>query len=236
MAGDGARSLSRKRSAKEELKDINRAIRAVSQKRRRLSAKIQRQESLPNPPSSKRALLVYSWSGYAFGATVDYVAGLGPAGADLSEQKKSAIFAEVERALVCLTSDSGFAASAGWRDQVTACRYVLEHRLYSWVTMQNCEFGVAPSRAQLIEQALMFQPTGAPTNVSRYMTSVLSGPPRSQRKWLARFRARWAARLGVLKIEEHVSPEEMKQKALRFHVVLRLAVEGSLCSAAVNLP
>ena len=235
MAGDGGRSLSRKRSAKEELEDINRAIRAVSQKRRRLSAKMLRQESLPNPPSSKRAVLVYSLSGYGFDVTVDYVAGLGLAGEHLSKQKKRAIFAEVERASVCLASD-GFAASAGWRDQVAACRYVLEHRLYSWVTMQNCEFGVAPSRAQLVEQALMFQPTGAPANVSRYMTSVLSGPPRSQRKWLARFRARWGARLGVLKIEDYVSPEEMKQKALRFQVVLRLVVEGSLCSTAVNLP
>ena len=104
MAGNGAQSLSRKRSAKEELKDISRAIRTVSQKRRRLLAKIRRQESLPNPPSSKRAVMVYSLSGCALDTTVDYIAGLGFAGEELSEQKKRAIFAEVEQASVCLAS------------------------------------------------------------------------------------------------------------------------------------
>ena len=59
--------------------------------------------------------------------------------------------------------------------------------------------GLAPSRSQLVEQALANIPTLTPEDVKAYLNMVLASSDRSQRRWLAKFRRRWGARLGILK-------------------------------------
>ena len=76
----------------------------------------------------------------------------------------------------------------------------MEHRLFSWIKVQNQEKGVAPSREQICGQALDFiSAEEAPNEVRCHLSALLHGSPRKQRKWLARFRKRWGAKLAVLR-------------------------------------
>ena len=43
-----------------------------------------------------------------------------------------------------------------FEDLLCAHKYVMEHRLFSWIKVQNQEKGVAPSREQICSQALGF--------------------------------------------------------------------------------
>ena len=65
---------------------------------------------------------------------------------------------------------------------ICASRYVAEHKLYDWVAEQNVVHGVAPSRSQLVEQALASVPPAAPRNVQEAVRFALAGQARSQRK------------------------------------------------------
>ncbi|CAJ1424620.1 unnamed protein product [Effrenium voratum] len=117
------------------------------------------------------------------------------------------------------------------RRAACAARYVVEHQLFGWIVEQNSEHGVAPSRDQLVEKALCFTPSTLPSEVRRALAASFNAQPRAQRKWLARFRARWGARLGVLKVQEVVPLEERQAKARR-----RLAqVEASVFEETLEL-
>ena len=70
-------------------------------------------------------------------------------------------------------------------------RWLMERSLTAWVEEQNAVHGVAPSRAQLVEQALCAIPALAPQFYQQKLRSLLLTTPRSQRRWLATFRLRW---------------------------------------------
>ena len=89
----------------------------------------------------------------------------------------------------------------------------MEHSLYLWIGNQNHDRGVAPSREQILARALSFIPAQAPDEVRVRLRHMLTGAPRKQRKWLARFRNRWGARIGVLRPGEDVPVALRKQKA-----------------------
>ncbi|CAJ1350542.1 unnamed protein product, partial [Effrenium voratum] len=60
--------------------------------------------------------------------------------------------------------------------------------------------------------------------VRRALAASFNAQPRAQRKWLARFRARWGARLGVLKVQEVVPLEERQAKAFAFFKWINFAL------------
>ena len=91
-----------------------------------------------------------------------------------------------------------------FEDLLCAHQYVMEHSLYLWIGNQNHDRGVAPSREQISVRALSFIPAQAPDEVRVRLPHMLTGAPRKQRKWLARFRNRW---LGLL----FYVPEKMFQ-------------------------
>ena len=100
-----------------------------------------------------------------------------------------------------------------FEDLLCAHQYVMEHSLDLWIGNQNHDRGVAPSREQIVARALSFIPAQAPDEVRVRLRHMLTGAPRKQRKWLARFRNRWGARIGVLRPGEDVPVALRKQKA-----------------------
>lgn len=100
------------------------------------------------------------------------------------------------------------------QDLICAHKYVMEHRLFQWIGNQNHEHGVAPSREQIRAQALAFIPAETPEEVRTKLSKYVTGSPRKVRRWLARFRARWGARIGILRPGEDVPLPLRKQKAV----------------------
>ncbi|CAJ1383501.1 unnamed protein product, partial [Effrenium voratum] len=165
-----------------------------------------RQGALMHAIASPLVGMVYNYSGRDPAITVDFVYGRG-------QSRRRHL-------------EEGMPALCG-RRAACAARYVVEHQLFGWIVEQNSEHGVAPSRDQLVEKALCFTPSTLPSEVRRALAASFNAQPRAQRKWLARFRARWGARLGVLKVQEVVPLEERQAKARR-----RLAqVEASVFEA-----
>jgi hypothetical protein len=95
----------------------------------------------------------------------------------------------------------------------TACKYVVENRLFLWTRNQNCAKGVAPGREQLTQAALNSIPVDSPAMVIEDVRRPLCGSPRTQRKWLSSYRKRWGARIGKLQPREHLEPDVIKAKA-----------------------
>ena len=62
------------------------------------------------------------------------------------------------------------------------------YRLHDWVKSQNVEYGVAPTRQQLVRQALLFVPDGLLEAVENRLCLPIHGDPPSQRTYLKRFR------------------------------------------------
>ncbi|CAJ1456960.1 unnamed protein product, partial [Effrenium voratum] len=166
--------------------------------------------------------MVYNYSGRDPAITVDFVYGRG------QSRRRHLEEASGMQAVAIFTD--GMPALCG-RRAACAARYVVEHQLFGWIVEQNSEHGVAPSRDQLVEKALCFTPSTLPSEVRRALAASFNAQPRAQRKWLARFRARWGARLGVLKVQEVVPLEERQAKARR-----RLAqVEASVFEETLEL-
>ena len=80
--------------------------------------------------------------------------------------------------------------------------------------------GVAPSRSQIMEQGPKLLPTNLPAATKSAMEKIFAASARTQRKWLASFRRRWHARIGMLRVHDHVPPE------LRNSKVSRMSIEG----------
>eukprot|EP00438_Fugacium_kawagutii_P017030 Skav230114 [mRNA] locus=scaffold5021:524:1078:+ [translate_table: standard] len=97
-------------------------------------------------------------------------------------------------------------------DLICAHKYVMEHSLCSWIEELNHDRGVAPSREQILTQALASISFSAPEPVRRALRKAVSGAPRQQRRWLARFRKRWGAKIGMLQAQEDVPMHVRKQK------------------------
>ena len=206
-----SRLSSQKREAEEQVQELSRQIRALHQKKRRLSARTKTEAEFPRSPSSQRVVLIHRISGQAADVTSDYVRGLGQprcTAVELTAEQVQTILKDVTAA-----TERYAAGAPRISEAALAARYVMEHRWYAWVLEQNCVFGVAPSRAQLVQQALLGVPTDLSADVKQIVQLGLTATARTQRKWLARFRARWGARLGILKTEDSVSVAEARQKA-----------------------
>ena len=71
---------------------------------------------------------------------------------------------------------------------VRACGFIIQYLLHDWVKSQNVEYGVAPTRQQLVRQALLFVPDGLLEAVENRLCLPFHGDPPSQRTYLKRFR------------------------------------------------
>ena len=66
-----------------------------------------------------------------------------------------------------------------------ACTFIVHRQLCTWLSKQNCEHGVAPSRMQVIRRALSAVPSDCPLEVQACVAAPLRGSARQQRKCYA---------------------------------------------------
>ena len=121
---------------------------------------------------------------------------------ELAEEVEQAFLQAPISGLVALVQDP--LKHFEFEDLLCAHKYVMVHRLFSCIKVQNQEKGVAPSREQICSQALDFIPAEAPDEIRFHLSALLHGSPRKQPKWLARFRKPWGAKLGVLRPRDDV--------------------------------
>ena len=209
----------RSETAAADLKEIQRQIRNLQQQQRRrghFSKKI----FLQRHPSSTCTLLVFHFSGHDTRVALDFMRGRGRAKGKVSNPSSE------ERKTLCVAVQEHFAARVehggcdptAWvgvtqRELILSARFVLERCLYDWVWQQNCVKGVAPSRNQLMEEGAKLLPATVPEPAKTSLQTVFQSAARTQRKWLASFRFRWDARIGALRIQEHVPRHVMQSKA-----------------------
>lgn len=211
------------------------AVECGSQQRLAVAPAVRRRRCRTDNP---QCLMVYFLAGRSPAAAVDFVLGRGWAskskclGQSIPPDSPLAltIREDVERA-VCSSPPSAFAAlqtdpltQFEFSDWLSAHRYVMELNLYNWIAGQNSAQGVAPSREQVFAQFPAQISVHAPVQIKERLRRLARGSARKQRKWLARFRGRWGARLGVLRVQEHVSLEDRRVK---------VGVAGSSISLAV---
>ncbi|CAJ1417934.1 unnamed protein product [Effrenium voratum] len=203
---------------REQLAALRRKVRNLQRRKRRLEAAGGAAEvaAPAQAPAVRLAQLVYVLANHSQATAAHFLRGWGrrrqqngvvPADRQLADLLEDVVWAT--------RSQTGEAVSSfSVKDQVLAGRYVVEDKLFHWVFAQNTEHGVAPSRSQLVEQALMCVPARMCAEAQGKLRALLSGKPRAQRKWLARLRARWGARLGALKPQNVLPVEQMQMKAV----------------------
>ena len=131
----------------------------------------------------------------------------------LDEQERQELAAEIEWAYIrapledIVMLETKPQELCSWQDLVAGTRFIVEHMLFAWLQRQNVEQGLAPSRSQLVEQALANIPTLTPEDVKAYLNTVLASSDRSQRRWLAKFRRRWGGSAGHFEALQHFAFE-----------------------------
>lgn len=168
--------------------------------------------------------MVYVLAGHCIEVATDFILGHGRPRARgknfslPSPSVRQGIAREVEQAFMEAPS-SGLVALIEnpaehfeFDDLLSAHKYIMEHSLCRWIYHQNHDCGVAPSRDQILTQAVAGISLAAPEQVQAELRKAVSGAPRKQRRWLARFRKRWGAKIGMLRPQEDVSIDVRKQK------------------------
>ena len=92
---------------------------------------------------------------------------------------------------------------------LVAARYAREWRLVMWGRRLNCECGIAPSVRMLVDKAYELGVTSS-TGVSQKPIGCAVGG--AAKAWARKFRIRWGARVGSVKVQEFVPLEEMQMK------------------------
>ena len=94
----------------------------------------------------------------------------------------------------------------------------------------NVTKGIAPTTRMLLDQARILE-ARLPTTVSAdYALSAFGRPGGHARVWAHRFRARWGARLGKIRLAEPMSPGEMVEKVPAN--IFRFLFQRSTCGRA----
>ena len=170
--------------------------------------------------TSRICLFVFVQSGRATEIAVDFVSGSGWNTSEqlLDEQERQELAAVIEWAYIrapledIVRLETKPQALCSWQNLVAGTRFIVEHMLFAWLQRQNVEQDLAPSRLQLVEQALANISTLTLEDVKAYLNTVLASSDRSQRRWLAKFRRRWGARLDILKPCSTLPLEEKQSK------------------------
>ncbi|CAL1161131.1 unnamed protein product [Cladocopium goreaui] len=204
-----------------ELAGLSRRIRSV-----RRSLRIQLDESQGSwsglsASCVRQALLVYLWSQaktshHALDAAATYLARAAPLVivqvAVSAKDAFDALFAATSAALMARLSTDPPAS-----ELYRACDFIIQYLLHDWVRSQNVEYGVAPTRQQLVRQALLFVPDGLPEAVENRLCLPFYGGPPSQRAYLRRFRKAWNGRIGTLPVTASLPIHVLQEKAYSFY-------------------
>ena len=209
-----------------ELKDVRRRLRRLQKQdaKRKKKARVQLQSCGRRcEPSSPCCLVVLLSSGGSAETAADFVCGRGwkkrrKAEPCFPDKQRTAV--EVEAAydvaplsqIMALRDDPVKAGLVSERRMLAIVRWLVERSLYLWVEGQNTVRGVAPSRVQLVEQALSFIPSLLPAVWQQKSRALLATSQRSQRRWLASFRLRWGLRLGKLRTRGNLTLAEKQSK------------------------
>ena len=223
-------------------------------KRAKAKAAACRQRSFGTPgrmqrcrTNSPQCLMVYFLAGRSSAAAVDFVLGRGWACRSKRSKRVGCVAAvafqdaEVVRQIQIGVEEAvGSAAPSAFvalqtdplthfefSDLLSAHKYVLEWNLYHWIASQNATQGVAPSREQVCAQCPVQISVHAPAQIQEKLRKLAHGSARKQRKWLQRFRNRWGARLGGLRVQEHISPEQRREKVTSEFGAGQVCVWGS---------
>ena len=184
-----------------ELAGLSRRIRSVRRSLRRQLDESQGSWSGLSASCVRQALLVYLWSQaktshHALDAAATYLARAAPLVivqvAVSAKDAFDALFAATSAALMARLSTDPPAS-----ELYRACDFIIQYLLHDWVRSQNVEYGVAPTRQQLVRQALLFVPDGLPEAVENRLCLPFYGGPPSQRAYLRRFRKAWNGRIGT---------------------------------------
>ena len=223
----------RKQVLRAELAGVRQQLRRLQKqnanaKRKKQGRVRQHDQGWRCSPSSPLCLVVLEYSGGIAEVAADFVQGRGcskkrtfvaaASGSCSGERQK--LVSNIESAydtapLSQIAKLCGNPVQAGLvtaPEMLKILRWLVERSLTAWVEEQNTVHGVAPSRAQLVEQALCAIPSLAPQFYQQKMRSLLVTTPRSQRRWLAMFRLRWGLRIGKLKLRSHLSVQEKQSK------------------------
>ena len=211
--------------AGEDLAALNRKIRALRARERRPVAKEAETVSatcLGERKIHKVAMMVFVLSGHDAAVAADFLRGRGhgsdptfrdanPDVGDLAADIEWACINSEVDDLVCLLEQPATRQQTALMEK--AARYVVEHRLFQWTVQQNCGQGNAPSRTQMVQAAFRSLPKEVPSGMAPHIRSALCGGPRSERKWLARWRRHWFARRGKLRVRERLTAATIRAKA-----------------------
>ena len=200
-----------------ELAGLRRRIRSVRRSLRRQLDESQGSWSGLSASCVRQALLVYVWSQAktsrhaldAAAANLSRAAPLVIAQVAVSPKDAfSALLAATSAALIARLSTDPPAY-----ELCQACDFIIQYLLHDWVRSQNVEYGVAPTRQQLVRQALLFVPDGLPEAVEKRVCLPFHGDPPSQRTYLKRFRKAWNGRIGTLPITVSLPIHVLQEKA-----------------------
>ena len=200
-----------------ELAGLSHRIRSVRRSLRRQLDESQGSWSGLSASCVRQALLVYLWSQaktshHALDAAATYLARAAPLVivqvAVSAKDAFDALFAATSAALMARLSTDPPAS-----ELYRACDFIIQYLLHDWVRSQNVEYGVAPTRQQLVRQALLFVPDGLPEAVENCLCLPFHGGPPSQRTYLRRFRKAWNGRIGTLPVTASLPIHVLQEKA-----------------------
>ena len=169
--------MSNTKPGQEELGEVRKRLRALQRQCARL-----RRSGPPGQrclPASPECLLVYMYSERCVETAADYVAGRGwwrGCHSALAGAERQEVVASVQRAC---SNTPAHTLVAMQENPVPCCsdrvvlaivRYIVEHRLHTWVGQQNAVQG--PSRAQLIDQALALVPSSVPDMIRKKVVAA----------------------------------------------------------------
>lgn len=210
-----------------ELQDVRKRLRKLQRKAAKQKQKArpgQGSDGLRCAPGSSSCLVILECSGGAVDVAAEFVQGRGwlkRRCSTLRAVDKTRIETDIEAAydvlplaqIAALHEDPVKAGFVTRTRMLALVRWLVERSLCEWVNQQNREHGVAPSRKQLVERASRAMPCGVSDVWQRQLRLLLASTGRGQRKWLAKFRARWGFRLGRLQLRSHLSLDEKRAKA-----------------------
>ena len=199
-----------------ELIGLNKQIRNARERLKR-SQRRSETDRLPSAALGLSALMVYSFSWNNLDVAARFL--LWKQCRDVEDLEKmrglmERIYRSTPNSEIVQLMNEECVACYRMRQMTGACRFIVEFHLCGWVEIQNCEKGFAPNRAQLVREALSFVATlAAPKEVQDSVRQPLLSSVRSQRKWMARFRKTWGAKLGKLQVLSPLPLHVLQEKA-----------------------
>ena len=101
------------------------------------------------------------------------------------------------------------------KEVMALSKYLVEHRLWWWLVNLNCKKGVKPSTPMLLSKACSFISEKANSEVLENLRGFFLNTEhggRSALRWVASFKDRWKADLGLLQVGETMELEELRAK------------------------